>query len=62
MDLDKSAWSYELRGSGGARVQADVMHSDDISCHLAMTGPLRRSGKLRMLLRDEFLTPLRYYK
>jgi hypothetical protein len=25
-------------------------------------GPLRRSGKLRMLLGDEFLTPLRYYK
>ena len=25
-----------------------------------MTGPLRGSGKLRMLLRGEFLTPLRY--
>ena len=28
----------------------------------AMTSVLRRSGKLGMLLRDEFLTLLRYYK
>jgi hypothetical protein len=28
----------------------------------AMTSVLRRLGKLGMLLRDEFLTPLRYYK
>ena len=27
-----------------------------------MTSVLRSSGTLRMLLRDEFLTPLRYYK
>jgi hypothetical protein len=35
-----------------------------ISCHghLAMTSVLRSSGNLGMLLRDEFLTPLRYYK
>jgi hypothetical protein len=41
-----------------------LLHSDDISCHghLAMTNVLKRSGKLGMLLRDEFLTPLRYYK
>ena len=40
-----------------------VLHSDDITCHghLAMTNVLKRSGKLGMLLRDEFLTPLRYY-
>jgi len=30
--------------------------------HVGMTNVLKRSGKLRMLLRDEFLTPLRYYK
>jgi hypothetical protein len=30
--------------------------------HLAMTGVLRRSGKLGTLPRDEFLTPLQYYK
>jgi hypothetical protein len=37
---------------------------DDVSCrdHLAMSPVLRRSGKLGMLLRDEFLTPFRYYK
>jgi len=40
------------------------LHSDDICCrgHLAMTSVPGRSGKLGMLLRDEFLTPLWYYK
>lgn len=39
------------------------LHSDEISCrgHLAMSSVLTRSRRLGMRLRDDFLTPLRYY-
>jgi hypothetical protein len=41
-----------------------LFHSDDVSCHghLVMTSELRGWGKLGITLRDEFLTPPRYYK
>jgi hypothetical protein len=66
-------WSTELRDGKAVRVQKserlcandDKPHSAKskaVQCHLAMTGPLRRSERLPMLLRDEFLILLRYYK
>jgi hypothetical protein len=44
--------------------RAQLFHSDDVSCHghLVMTSELRGWGKLGITLRDEFLTPPRYYK
>ena len=53
-----------MAGTTGLEPAASAVTADDINCqgNLAMTGVLRRSGKLGMQLRDEFLTPLRYYK
>ena len=41
-----------------------LFHSDHVSCHghLVMTSELRGCGKLGITLRDEFLTPPRYYQ
>ena len=49
---------YRSRGLSADLDFDDVSRRD----HLAMSPVLRRSGKLGMLLRDEFLTPFRYYK